>query len=102
MERVYKIGDGRPDVLDVIKGGEVDLLLNTPTRGKIPKRNGFRMRRAAVEFRVPVLTSLDSANALLDVLRMRHGGEALFVRPLDEYLGALTRQRGAPIPVESV
>jgi carbamoyl-phosphate synthase, large subunit len=102
VERVYKIGDGRPDVLDVIKGGEVDLLLNTPTRGKIPKRNGFRMRRAAVEFRVPVLTSLDSANALLDVLRMRHGGEALFVRPLDEYLGALTRQRGAPIPVESV
>ena len=32
VERVYKMGDGRPDVLDVIKGGKVDLLLNTPTR----------------------------------------------------------------------
>ena len=100
VERVYKMGDGRPDVLDVIKGGKVDLLLNTPTRGKIPKRNGFQMRRAAVEFRVPVLTSLDSANALLEVLKMRHGGEELFSRPLDAYLQSLGRGRGEPVPVK--
>lgn len=101
VERVYKIGEGRPDVLDVIKGGSVDLLLNTPTRGKIPKRNGFQMRRAAVEFRVPALTSLDSAKALLEVLKMRHRGEDLLARPLDEYLALLGRRQGETVPVIS-
>jgi len=102
VQKVYKIGDGRPDVLDVIKGGQVDLLLNTPTRGKIPKRNGFQMRRAAVEFRVPVLTSLDTAKALLEVLKDRHGGEELSARPLDEYLQMIADGAGQPVPAKGV
>src|SRR5690606_27214728 len=36
VQRVQKIGEGHPDVVDYIRSGEVDLLLNTPTRGKIP------------------------------------------------------------------
>ncbi|MFS8571889.1 MAG: carbamoyl-phosphate synthase large subunit [Clostridia bacterium] len=102
VQEVWKIGDGRPDVIDVIKGGQVDLLLNTPTRGKIPKRNGFQMRRAAVEFRVPVLTALDTARALLEVLRDRHGGEELHARPLDQYLEQLGRKEGRPVPLKSI
>ena len=102
VQEVWKIGDGRPDVIDLIKGGQVDLLLNTPTRGKIPKRNGFQMRRAAVEFRVPVLTALDTARALLEVLRDRHGGEELHARPLDQYLEQLGRKEGRPVPLKSI
>lgn len=86
VEEVHKIGEGRPDVVDVIKSGRVDLLFNTPTRGKVPERNGFQMRRAAVEFRVPVLTALDTADAFLQVLKTRHLGEDLSVQPLDYYL----------------
>src|SRR5690606_6211359 len=66
VTEVHKIGDGHPNVVEVIKEGKVDLLFNTPTRGKIPKRNGFQMRRAAVEFQVPVITALDSGKALLE------------------------------------
>ena len=61
VERVHKIGEGHPNVCRGDQEGKVDLLLNTPDRGKIPKRNGFQMRRAAVEFRVPCLTALDTA-----------------------------------------
>ena len=83
---VHKIGEGHPSVIDAIRGGEVDLLLNTPTRGKTPQRNGFQMRRAAVEFKVPCLTSLDTAAALLAVLKSGRRRENLQVRSLNAYL----------------
>ena len=86
VQRLFKIGEGHPDVLDAIKEGKVDLLLNTPTRGKIPERNGFQMRRAAVEFRVPCITSLDTAAAMLRVLQERKAGRALQPYSLQEYL----------------
>ena len=56
----------RPD--ELIRSGAVKLLINTPTRGKIPGRPGFLLRRTAAEYRVPYLTSLDTARAFLEVL----------------------------------
>jgi carbamoyl-phosphate synthase large subunit len=53
---------------ELIRSGAVKLLINTPTRGKIPGRPGFRLRRTAAEYRVPYLTSLDTARAFLEVL----------------------------------
>jgi len=93
VERVHKIGEGRPNVVDVIRERKVDLVLNTPTRGKIPKRNGFQMRRAAVEFRVPCLTALDTANALIEVLKTRKQGDEFSVRALNDYLEAFSKAR---------
>lgn len=57
-------------VLDQIKDGAIQLIINTPTRGKVAGRPGFRIRRAASEYRVPCLTSLDTAGALLETVRM--------------------------------
>ncbi|MCW2278974.1 carbamoyl-phosphate synthase large subunit [Heliophilum fasciatum] len=61
-------------VLDQIKDGAIQLVINTPTRGKIAGRPGFRIRRAASEYRVPCLTSLDTAWALVEAIRMRNEG----------------------------
>lgn len=83
---VARLGEGHPNVLDVIKEGRVDLVLNTPTRGKIPERNGFQMRRAAVEFRVPCFTSLDTAKALLRVMHAKRHGHVGQEVALHEYL----------------
>lgn len=91
-ERVYKIGEGHPDVVDLIKEGKIDLVINTPTRGKVPERNGFQMRRAAVEFRVPCLTSLDLARSVLDMVRRRRAGGSTTPRSLTEYLQEYTGQ----------
>ena len=71
---VAKIGEEGPTVLDVITGGEVDLVINTmsniyadPSEDGGPViKDGFEIRRAAVERRIPCLTSLDTAAALLE------------------------------------
>lgn len=68
VEVVNKIKEGSPHVADIIKEGKIDLVINTLTKGKTPERDGFRIRRAAVEFSVPCLTSLDLAVAVLEVL----------------------------------
>jgi len=69
-----KIGEEGPTVLDVITKGEVDLVLNTMSNiytdpgeeGGPVFKDGFEIRRAAVERRIPCLTSLDTAAALLE------------------------------------
>ncbi len=65
---VKKISEGVPNVLDLIRSGLVDLVINTPTKANDTTRDGFRIRRAAIEASVPILTSLDTANGLLDIL----------------------------------
>jgi carbamoyl-phosphate synthase large subunit len=66
--RVKKIGEGVPNILDIIRSGMIDFVINTPTKGNDAKRDGFRIRRTAIESSVEVFTSLDTANALADVL----------------------------------
>ena len=66
---VNKIREGTPNLLDLIIKEEVCLVINTLTKGKMPERDGFKIRRAAVEQSMPCLTSLDTAAAILKVLR---------------------------------
>ncbi|MFC5712214.1 carbamoyl-phosphate synthase large subunit [Thalassorhabdus alkalitolerans] len=67
---VNKIGDAKPNLLDVIREGEAQFVINTLTKGKQPVRDGFRIRRESVENGVVCLTSMDTAGALLGVLEM--------------------------------
>ncbi|TDM03955.1 carbamoyl-phosphate synthase large subunit [Macrococcus carouselicus] len=64
---VSKIGD-ELNLLDVIKDGRVQLVINTMTKGKQFERDGFQIRRESVDNGVPCLTSLDTARALIDVI----------------------------------
>lgn len=48
--------------------GKINFIINTPTRGKEANRDGFKIRRLAVESKVPCFTSLDTANALYDAI----------------------------------
>ncbi len=75
---VPKLSEGSEDILQLIQRGEVDLVVNTWTQGREPKRDGFRIRRTAVENGVPCLTSLDT----LDVLLMTLEGMASTPTPL--------------------
>jgi len=75
---VGKIGAEGPTLLDVIHHGEVQFIVNTLTKGKQPERDGFRIRREAVENGVPCLTSLDTADAILRVIEsMNFSTEAM-------------------------
>jgi carbamoyl-phosphate synthase large subunit len=78
-----KISEGHPNVLDVIRDGTVDVVFNTPTGGRIPMRDGFEIRRAATERRIPCFTSIDTARAAVDALIA--GSQLISVEPLPEY-----------------
>ncbi|MEK3809010.1 carbamoyl-phosphate synthase large subunit [Bacillus sp. FSL H8-0547] len=65
---VGKIGSESPNMLDIIRTGEAQFVINTLTKGKQPQRDGFRIRRESVENGIPCLTSLDTAKAILRVL----------------------------------
>lgn len=77
---IGKIGSEGKTLLDVIHNGEAQFIVNTLTKGKQPERDGFRIRREAVENGVPCLTSLDTADAILKVIEsMNFSAEAMAV-----------------------
>ncbi|MBY0144544.1 carbamoyl-phosphate synthase large subunit [Neobacillus niacini] len=77
---IGKIGSESKTLLDVIHNGEAQFIINTLTKGKQPERDGFRIRREAVENGVPCLTSLDTADAILKVIEsMNFSAEAMAV-----------------------
>ncbi|TAL39810.1 MAG: carbamoyl-phosphate synthase large subunit [Spirochaetes bacterium] len=83
-ERVFKVSEGRPNIIDLIKNGEIDLIINTPT-GKIPKHDAFTIRQAALRYHVPIITTISAAKAAVQgLLEVRKNGE-ITVRSLQEY-----------------
>lgn len=60
---------GTEDPLSLVRSGKVQLVVNTPTKGKVAGRLGFRLRRLSAEYKVPCLTSLDTARAMAGALR---------------------------------
>jgi carbamoyl-phosphate synthase large subunit len=85
---VNKISEGSPHVLDLIKEDEIDLVVNTLTKGKEPTRDGFKIRRNAVEHGIPCLTSLDTTKAILHVLEeiKQEGKEKFSYLALQDYM----------------
>lgn len=68
---VKKIDEGSPNILDLIGSGKIDVVINTPTKGRKPERDGFKIRRKSVEQSIPCLTSIDTARAVVESLK--HG-----------------------------
>jgi len=101
---VAKIGEEGPTVLDAITSGEVDLVINTMSNiyadsaeaGGPVFKDGFEIRRAAVERRIPCLTSLDTAAALLEAAASAPG--EMEVRTIEEWRQGVSsaprRERG--------
>ncbi|CAM3529750.1 MULTISPECIES: carbamoyl-phosphate synthase large subunit [Paenibacillus] len=65
---INKLSEGNPNILDMIRTGEANFVFNTLTKGKTPERDGFRIRREAVENGVVCMTSLDTVRELLTML----------------------------------
>jgi carbamoyl-phosphate synthase large subunit len=86
-QQVFKISEeGSPNMMELIRTGKVDLLINTISKDKQIEREGALIRRAAVEHNIPCLTSLDTAKALLKALNSQKKGEDLKAKTIDEYL----------------
>jgi carbamoyl-phosphate synthase large subunit len=78
-----KLDEGHPNIIDLINDGTISGVVNTLTGGNVPFRDGFYIRRAAVEKRIPCFTSLDTIHAAAESIT---GGRGTYtVQPLPDY-----------------
>ncbi len=83
VEGVYKVNEGRPNIVDLIKSGKVDLILNTPL-GKDSFFDERAIRRAAMQYHIPCITTLSGGAAVASVIAALQQNR-LDVRSLQEY-----------------
>ncbi|MFO1053481.1 MAG: carbamoyl-phosphate synthase large subunit [Planctomycetota bacterium] len=83
VERVFKVHEGRPHVLDMIKNREVKLIINTPS-GRLERSDDRQIRASAVQYRVPCITTLAASAATIQALEWMHK-QPLGVKPLQDY-----------------
>jgi carbamoyl-phosphate synthase large subunit len=80
---IYKLNEGRPHLLDLIKNGQIQLIINTP-HGKAPREDEVAIRSAAVAGRIPIMTTLRGARMSIRAIKaLQSGGYG--VRSLQEY-----------------
>ena len=79
-----KLGEGHPNVVDIIRDGTVSGVVNTITGERGPLSDGFEIRRAAAEKRIPCFTSMDTVRAAVEALL--NGDQTFSVQPLKSYL----------------
>jgi carbamoyl-phosphate synthase large subunit len=74
VERINKIGDGSPHVVDLIADGEVDLVINTPT-GTAARSDGYEIRRSAVARGIPCITTISGGMAATRAIAAGRAGD---------------------------
>jgi carbamoyl-phosphate synthase large subunit len=83
VQTLYKLCEGRPNCLDLIKNGELAMIINTPA-GQSPRADEVKIRTAAVAHKISIMTTLTGASAaVLGIKAMRDKG--LTVKPLQDY-----------------
>ena len=83
VKRVYKVNEGRPHIVDLIKSGKVDLILNTPF-GKDSFFDERAIRRAAMQHRIPCITTLSGGAAVASGIAALQQNK-IDVKSLQEY-----------------
>jgi len=82
--KIMKISEGSPNILDLIHDKRVDLIINTPSTGKGPRRDGYMIRRGAVELGIPYITTIAGAQAAVNAIR-RVKDREIEVKSWNEY-----------------
>src|SRR5438045_3171291 len=83
VTKVFKLREGRPNVLDRVKNGDINFIINTPS-GKIPREDEVRIRNASLAQRIPIMTTVRAALGSADGIRSLQKRK-VSVRSLQEY-----------------
>jgi len=83
VTKVFKLREGRPNVLDRVKNGDINFIINTPS-GKIPREDEVRIRNASLAQRIPIMTTVRAALASANGIRSLQKRK-VSVRSLQEY-----------------
>ena len=84
---ILKVHEGRPNIVDAVKNGEIQLIINTPS-GKLSAYDDSYIRKAAIRHKVAYLTTVRAAAAAAEGIAARQAGEST-VRSLQEWLAAV-------------
>ncbi|MFP6855050.1 MAG: hypothetical protein VB980_04645, partial [Opitutales bacterium] len=87
--KLFRLSEGRPNVVDMIKNGDVQFVVNTP-QGMTPRRDENVIRTEAILHGVPVITTMGSAMAALDGIRSLKEKD-FEVRSLQSYVASLAK-----------
>jgi carbamoyl-phosphate synthase large subunit len=82
-ETVFKVNEGRPNIADYIKRGDIALIINTPL-GKTSHYDEKAIRKSALQYNVPTVTTMTGAEALIEAISTKINQEKIFVRSLQE------------------
>ncbi len=82
-ETVFKVNEGRPNIADLIKQGEISLIINTPL-GKTSHYDEQSIRKSALQFNVPTVTTMTGAEALVEAIATKKSQAKVSVRSLQE------------------
>jgi len=83
VEDVFKVNEGRPNIADLIKSGEISLVINTPL-GRVSRFDEQAIRRAALQASVPCVTTMTGAQALVEAIAASDAGASPNVHSLQE------------------
>jgi len=83
---IDKMHEGRPNIVDAIKNGEIQLVINTPS-GKLSKHDDSYIRKAAIKYKVPYITTTAAAIAAARGIEAFRQGKGGILRSLQEYHG---------------
>ncbi len=103
VETVFRVSERQaPDALDLMRRGQIQLIINTPTKGSGAKRDGAAMRRLAVDLGIPFITMMSAARAAAQAIEAAKS-TTIEVRSSAEYLEAPPREerKGASTGVEA-
>ena len=87
VEVVLKLHEGRPHVIDWIKNQKIQIIINTPT-GEDTKQDGRVIRRTALDYKLPIITTIAGAKATVAALRSLQS-ETLEVKALQDYMAEI-------------
>ncbi|QYO67349.1 carbamoyl-phosphate synthase large subunit [Leptolyngbya sp. 7M] len=82
-ESVFKVNEGRPNIADLIRQGDIALIINTPL-GKTSRYDEQAIRKAALQFNVPCVTTITGAEALVEAIATKSSQDQVVVRSLQE------------------
>ena len=84
VQTAKKISEGVPNVLDVIRSGMIDLIIDIPKKGGNTNSDGFKIRRTAIECSVSIMTSLDTVKAMAQVMERSFSPDTVDVISLSD------------------
>ena len=88
VKKIAKINEGRPNILDAITNGEINLIINTPNDKKGAVDDSY-IRKSAIKYRIPYMTTMAAAKATIEGIRAAKSDDVFEIHSLQEYQGMI-------------